>query len=723
MKRTKKKAIAFMMTLTLILSMANSIFASTPGNTVPTDENEYSNVGEGETYNYNTSTGGSLSANISVELEGETYSASHDNLYNPGDTAHMTFVISHKAGYGDGADGMSAIKDLWFVVYIGDTILYETPNADTFNISPGKNSGDIDVDYTIPSDASGAITIRYKLEDWGKWGIWMHAVTKSGSIVLNVPSDPVDYTLTVKSTEGGSVVEAGSTDYPEGTVIDLDDLTYVEEPNYVFQGWNVVGGDYDETTKKITMTEDVTATAMFEYVEEIEYMLTVGSTTGGSVLEEGDEYYLAGTVIDLDDYTCVPEPGYEFTYWDVDGGVYNETTKEITMTGDAVAIAHFEISAPINYTLTVTSTEGGSAVDEGSTDYLAGTVIDLDDLSYVTDDGYIFAGWNINGGDYDSETNTVTMTSDVTVTAQFEFIESVEYTLTVTSTSGGSVEDEGSTMHPEGTVIDIDDLKYNESSGYKFTGWEVSGGEYNGTKNEVTMTSDVTITANFEKEEEKVYHLLTVSSTEGGSSTHEGSTYYAEGRTVSLNITEEGYEFVGWEGDTEAFDQASLTDSNEFNFQVVMDQDVTLRAIFKKIEEPVVNYTLTVSSTEGGSSNHEGTTVYPAGSVVDLDVTPDSDDYEFVGWEGDSGLLDSDTYEVVMNQDVTVRAVFNLKIIEEDIPEGNPEDNPFILDGDVPEGSQVPTEIPQTGGIPTEVFGLIGAMMGSLGIAIKKKNK
>ncbi len=176
------------------------------------------------------------------------------------------------------------------------------------------------------------------------------------------------------------------------------------------------------------------------------------------------------------------------------------------------------------------------------------------------------------------------------------------------------------------------------------------------------------------------------------------------------------YTFEGWDYD---FSQAILGNT-------------TITAIYLPIESetPVVptpqtvNYTLTVTATEGGTvPGFLGTNTFASGTNVNLEVTVE-EGFEFVGFTGD--VVDG---VVIMNADKSVVATFapiEEVIEEEPTPEATPdEDDEEILDEVTPEAT--PDEdiqdeaLPQTGGIPASMMSVIGLGMTGIGFKIRKK--
>jgi hypothetical protein len=81
------------------------------------------------------------------------------------------------------------------------------------------------------------------------------------------------------------------------------------------------------------------------------------------------------------------------------------------------------------------------------------------------------------------------------------------------------------------------------------------------------------------------------------------------------------------------------------------------------LSPPGARYSLSISSTEGGSVTEPGEGVfpfYPEGRVVDLVATPDSG-YKFVNWTGNVGTIadvEDATTTITMNGDYAITANF-----------------------------------------------------------------
>jgi hypothetical protein len=162
-------------------------------------------------------------------------------------------------------------------------------------------------------------------------------------------SSPIEYDLTISSTEGGDVTTPGegTFTYDEGKDVDL--VAEAEE-GYRFVNWT---GDVDDivnvvdATTTITVESDCSVTANFMAV----YYLTTSSTEGGSVATpgEGTFPYDWGRVVNL---VATPDDGYGFLNWtgDVDDVAnVNDATTTITIARDCSVTANFEEGEAVTF--------------------------------------------------------------------------------------------------------------------------------------------------------------------------------------------------------------------------------------------------------------------------------------------------------------------------------------------------------------------------------------
>jgi len=466
------------------------------------------------------------------------------------------------------------------------------------------------------------------------------------------------YSLTISSTEGGSVTTPGEGTfvYDEGDVVKL---VATPDPGYGFVNWTGDVGtvaNVNAASTSITMNGDYSLTANFE--ELAEYDLTTSSTTGGSVTVpgEGTFTYYDGTVVNL---VATANSGYYFINWTGDVGTItnvNAPTTTVTMNDSYSITANFERIPPGKVALTTSSTAGGSVTTpgEGAFLYNVGEVVSL---VASPASGYRFVNWTGNVGtiaNVNVASTTITMNGDYSITANFVAV----YDLTISSTAGGSVISPGvgTFTYDGGTVVN---LVTTANSGYYFINWTGDVGtitNVNAPTTTVTMNDNYSITANFEQiPPGKV--ALTTSSTAGGSVTTpgEGTSTYDGGTVIDLVAeAEEGYRFVNWTGDV-----GTIANVNAASTTITMNDNYSITANFVRL---VTQYDLTVTSTDGGdvTTPGEGTYPYDEGEVVNLVAEADAG-YLFVDWIGDVDTVadvNSAITTITMNGDYTITAHF-----------------------------------------------------------------
>ena len=209
-----------------------------------------------------------------------------------------------------------------------------------------------------------------------------------------------------------------------------------------------------------------------------------------------------------------------------------------------------------------------------------------------------------------------------------------QYTLTVTSAEGGTVSSEGGT-YDEGTEVTI---TATANEGYRFKGWE--GNDSTSENLTITLNSNQTYQALFEL---IPIYTLTITTSEGGTVSTEGGEYQ-EGTEVEITATpDEGYKFIGWE------ESASVSET----LIITLDSNQTYQALFELI--PPVQYTLTLTASEGGTVSSEGG-IYDEGTEVTITATP-SEGYLFVRW--DEVDISTSSLTIKVSSNISLTAIFS----------------------------------------------------------------
>jgi hypothetical protein len=237
-----------------------------------------------------------------------------------------------------------------------------------------------------------------------------------------------------------------------------------------------------------------------------------------------------------------------------------------------------------------------------------------------------------------------------------------QYSLTISSTPGGSVTTPGEGMHiyDAETIVDLIAMPEEHYHFVNWTGDVDTIADVNDPTTTITVNDSYSVTANFELD--PGWYSLIVSSTEGGLVTQPGETQpggdpfvYAANTTVPLVAEpEEHYHFGNWTGDV-----STIADVNAASTNITMYDSYSITGNF---ELDPGWYSLTVSSTEGGSvtTPGEGTSVYAANTTVDL-VSEPNEGYQFLKWTGDVNTI-ADIYaastSISMNASYSITATF-----------------------------------------------------------------
>ena len=244
--------------------------------------------------------------------------------------------------------------------------------------------------------------------------------------------------------------------------------------------------------------------------------------------------------------------------------------------------------------------------------------------SIPTRDGYIFSEWQLDGVKYDFSKG---VTSNITLTASWVVDDRVQYTVKFDTKGGSALED---VMVREGDVLTSPADPTKE--GFILEGWYLGKEIYDFTK---PVTKDMTLVAIWKEVEEDQF--VVTFNTDGGSTVKKQTVTAGNKVKKPTNPTKTGYKFVEWQLDGETFD-----------FNTIIDEDVTLKAVWEKKAQ----YTVTFD-TKGGSTVNS-VKVYE-GDKVSKPVIPTRKGYAFVEWQ-----LDGKAYNFAspVTKDITLVAIW-----------------------------------------------------------------
>jgi len=463
----------------------------------------------------------------------------------------------------------------------------------------------------------------------------IRTVVMTGDVTLHAifrsVDDPVNYyTLTVTAGEGGIVTKSPDQEsYADGAVVTI---TAIANAGYEFVSWS---DGNTAAERAIVMTSDVTLQASFRLAEEPEnyYTLTLMAGEGGTVTKSPEQdSYAEGDVVII---TAIADTGYEFVSWS-DGNTKEERT--IVMLQDYEFTAHFIAVTPC-YQLNVAADEGGRVVVSPQQDcYESGTSVSV---AAFANNGYQFTQWSDGNTD---NPRTIVVEQDMDLSAEFQ---PIYHMLTIEESIGGQVTaDPYYDQYIEGQEVVVTATPDN---GYEFVCWS-DGVRAN--PRTLTMDKDYIISATFRSTDipENNYTLTLTHSTGGYVTRDPAKDYYESGERVYIEaIAHDGYIFQGWsDGSTETLRGISIT------------QDTIIHASFV----PAIQYTLTLTSSEGGTVMKDpDQATYNEGDNVRIIAIPD-DGFEFQKWS--DGNTDAERL-IQMDKDYTLKAYFKRMASDMDI--------------------------------------------------------
>jgi len=406
---------------------------------------------------------------------------------------------------------------------------------------------------------------------------------------------------------------------------------------YSFVGWDIKGSA-SINNGILTANGDATITAKFEEVIGIgKLTISVSPENSGSTNPGiGAHDVSIGTPQPI---SATAAPGYYFVGWQLSGsGQLGDNT--ITITGDAELVAVFEeVVEEVALTMAVTPADKGFTSPGVGSHMIAKGKPQQISASAVA--GYHFDSWVVNGGAV-IKGDSVTLNGDATITAKFvEDVEQVSLTLKVSPEEGGST-NPGIGTH----LVNKDEpfaLAYTPAKGYVFVGWTINSGGATLVNDSITLSSDATVTANFELSDAS-NSLVVATSPEGAGFVNPGVGTHkvVKGETKLFTAKgADGYHFTGW-----SVEGAAKTDNLTYNeTEITILGDAKVTALFE-INTGISNLELDVDPDESGTTN-PGEWIYPLynGAPERIEAQPEFG-FHFAGWLTDGPAIIDDPSSV-----------------------------------------------------------------------------
>ncbi len=504
---------------------------------------------------------GYVDAPASVAVSGSAASASA-TVGNYGSTASFDIRGWMLHSYGVEKMEYSVNGGSWTALSLSD----RSSELSGYSNYPNKsNSG---FSTTISTDGWAAGTYTVKVRGTSIWDTTTKYTETFdvATITLNVEdTTPSEYTVTFKDWDG-YVIDTQ-------TVTEGQSATAPNDPTrtgYTFSGWDV-------SFTNITSDTVVTATYTIN-------SYTVSFVVDGEVISEQSVTY-GSAAVEPDIGT---KEGYTFSGWDK---TFDNVTSSITVSGS------WNINS---YTVYFAAGEHGTL--DGTIELTVVYGTEYSSITYpipVADAGYKFDAWSVTEGK---------VTGDTTITASFVYDASQWFTVTYVIPENGTSTDALS-FGPFVTGTAWSDAGITAPTVtcqglYSFKGWDKTAPDY--------ITENLTFTAIIELEGSAT---VTYVSGEGGVIVHQDADGIKVGSySVSVDagtigsalelpivLANDGYVFDGW-----------YANGTLYDFDSVIDDSITLTAVFKANPVSITNATV---ATESGYA------------IVTLTIAADSADF------------------------------------------------------------------------------------------------
>ncbi len=234
------------------------------------------------------------------------------------------------------------------------------------------------------------------------------------------------------------------------------------------------------------------------------------------------------------------------------------------------------------------------------------------------------------------------------------------YSLTIGAMTGGTtIPTPGTHQYNSGVQISIVAVP---DTGYSFVGWR-EGGAIVSTDNPVTllMNNDRTITAVFELTTLTQYSITIAAGVGGTTDPPPGDYQHDSGAVIGVTAIPVGdYNFVGWQ-------ESGILISTDNPISILMNEDISITAIFETSIPPTAEYALAISVVGSGTTVPvAGVYTVQEGSAVTISAVPSSG-HQLKEWqEGGVVISTQNPITITINQDRSITAVFEEIIVPPD---------------------------------------------------------
>lgn len=248
----------------------------------------------------------------------------------------------------------------------------------------------------------------------------------------------------------------------------------------------------------------------------------------------------------------------------------------------------------------------------------------IDNITPPKKEGYLFVNWLKDGVEYKEESP---ITENITLTANWIEEPNIPNTYTITFIADEKTE---KTVVKENETINEPTIPKKEN--YTFLGWYIGNEKYDFSNK---ITKDITLIAKFE------YNFVTVTyDLDGGI----GLAMETITKNTTISIPEppikKDHRFLKW-----------TLNGKDFSFTTEIKQDITLKAIWEKIE-----YVKVIFDTDGGEIINSK--IIEKYSKIDELPIPTKEGYKFTEWQLDNKKFDIDTE---IQNDIILKAIYEKK--------------------------------------------------------------
>ncbi len=235
----------------------------------------------------------------------------------------------------------------------------------------------------------------------------------------------------------------------------------------------------------------------------------------------------------------------------------------------------------------------------------------------------------------------------------------LEYYVIIESSYGGTTNPTSGGWYASGDAVPI---AATPSTNYAFASWTATGGVTitNATAPTTTFkaTANGTLRANFVPTIPTFTVLFQSTPAPGGTTSPSGSNSFPQGTSTNITATSSpGYRFIGWM----VVGNITTSDLSSAHTTITVHGNATVTAHF----EEVVQYSVVISHSTGGTIAPSGSAYYNENATVDLIATA-YPGFQFVNWTvtGDIVLADPAAASTVMTVSGTGTAYAYFRALE-----------------------------------------------------------